>query len=153
MIGTDPLKCTEPEAPAQITVSTHRPKTSWHPHSDSGVTHQRDTEYEAFAQAVQVLLTELTSTGIHEDGKPIVNAAIMVGYLCDMINGYPAQIRLAVLRGIGKGLGLEITENGDTLNIAMVSRYAPLTKQPQTQSGLVLPKTNLPTLDELRGKE
>lgn len=78
------------------------------------------------------------------------NVRLLLGYLLDIINSFPSDLRLALITGLARGYGLEIRAVPDapeTIEIDLVQRYEPLAKPKRTslvvpkhgQTGLILP--------------
>ena len=112
-----------------FTSSFHLPKTSWHEHRDWGGSVEEPTEYQAFAAMTMNILMELSGG----------SNRLVVGYLGDMLNVLPRNLRLAMMHVLANGLGLDIrtaADNLNTIDVNLVQRYEPLTT-PQNESGLV----------------
>ena len=109
--------------------SFHLPKTSWHEHRDWAGSVEDDTEFQAFAAMTMNLLMELTGG----------NNRLVVGFLGDMLNVLPKNLRLAMMHVIGNGLGLNIqaaTDDLNTIDVSLVPRYevlAPPLNDPSKQ--------------------
>lgn len=104
--------------------SFHLPKNSWHEHRDWGGSVEEPTEYQGFAAMTMTMLMQLSSG----------NNKLLVGYLGDMLNVLPPNLRLGMMHVIGKGLGLDIKAADDGLNtieVGLVPRYPPLVAQAQ----------------------
>ena len=112
--------------------SFHLPKNSWHEHRDWGGSVEEATELQAFATMTMNTLMELSGG----------NNRLVVGYLGDMLNVLPKNLRLAMLHVIANGLGLDIQPAEDALNtitVNLVQRYEVLTAPPDQSRQLVTP--------------
>ena len=115
-----------------IRIKLHVPATDWHPHYDKVLNAKAETEYEAWAQAMVGLLTELA----------MGNARLMTGYWGDALNTLPKQMRLALIQVISQGLGLQISKvegEEETIQVELVERYEPLVEQQPKPGELVVP--------------
>ncbi len=115
-----------------FSASFHLPKNSWHEHRDWGGSVEEATEYQAFAAMVMNTLMEL-SAGSNR---------LVVGYLGDMLNVLPRNLRLAMVHVLYNGLGLDIkaaTDELNTIDVNLVPRYEPLTPPEQKPSPLMTP--------------
>lgn len=124
--------CSKMEHPF-FTASFHLPKTSWHEHKDWSGAFEQNTEFETFAFMTQTVLMEMTGG----------NNRLVVGYLGDMLNVLPKNLRLAMLHVLSNGLGLDIQtpeDSPDTIDVNLVPRYEPLLPAPdQSRVQLVTP--------------
>ncbi len=124
--------CSKRELPF-FTASFHLPQTSWHEHRDWAGAAEQKTEFETFAFMTQTMLMEMTGG----------NNRLVVGYLGDMLNVLPKNLRLAMMHVLANGLGLDIQtakDSPDTIDVNLVPRYEPLTPTPDTSKvGLVTP--------------
>jgi len=112
--------------------SFHLPKTSWHEHRDGGISVEEDTEYQAFAALTISTLMELSGG----------NNRLVVGYLGDMLNTMPKNLRLAMMHVLANGLGLDIqtaADAPDTIEVNLVPRYEALTPSMQKPPSLMTP--------------
>lgn len=113
-------------------VKFHVPATTWHPHTDRVIEVKKPTEWEAWAHTIRETLAVLTG------GSP----PLILGYMLDLINQLPADMRTGLITGIAQGLGLDIRpgEEPNTIVVTLVPRYDPLVGDKKTESGLVLPQ-------------
>lgn len=125
-----PLKCINQQPTFRIKM--HVPATSWHPHRDEVIEVKKPTEWEAWAFTIREMLQVLTGG----------SAPLILGYLLDLINKLPPDMRTACITGIAQGLGLEIkpAEEENTIAVNLVQRYDPLVGDKKTEGGLVLPR-------------
>lgn len=131
-IAEETQTCETLEKPV-FAASFHLPKTSWHEHRDWGGSVEDDTEFQAFAAITMKLLMELTGG----------NNRLVIGFLGDMLNTLPKNLRLAMMHVIGNGLGLNIqaaTDDLNTIDVSLVPRYEVLTPSlPDPSKQLVTP--------------
>jgi hypothetical protein len=70
----------------------------------------------------------------------ITHPALVIGFLLDLCNSLPLELRQFLIAGVGLGLGCEVTEDEDgSVSIKQVPRYEPLIEEKEGPSGLVLP--------------
>ena len=115
-----------------FTSSFHLPKTSWHEHRDWGGSVEEPTEFQAFATMTMNTLMELSGG----------SNRLVIGYLGDMLNVLPKNLRLAMLHVIANGLGLDIKTAADDLNtieVNLVQRYEVLTPSEKQPSPIMTP--------------
>ena len=126
----------EPQSEAEqptIWVTMHLPATSWHRSVDQDFEEQQPTEWEVWAETMWKMLQVFTAG----------NARLMVGYWLDALNTLPSDIRRALIAGIARGYGLDISSSEsepDTVDIRLIPRYPPLASPKVTPRGLVLPR-------------
>lgn len=125
-----PPKCEKKQPTFRINL--HVPATNWHPHKDKTLEVKAETEFEAWAKAVREMLMVLTQG----------NGRLMVGYLADMLNNLPVEVRTALVAAMAQGFGLAIKpvegEEG-AIEVGLVQRYPPLIEPKETPSGIALP--------------
>lgn len=112
--------------------SFHLPKNSWHEHRDWGGSVEEATEFQAFAAMTMNTLMELSGG----------SNRLVIGYLGDMLNTLPKNLRLAMVHVIMNGLGLDIksaTDELNTIEVNLVQRYEVLTPPDQRPVQLVTP--------------
>lgn len=115
-----------------FTSSFHLPKNSWHEHRDWGGSVEEPTEYQGFAALTMNMLMELSGG----------SNRLVVGYLGDMLNVLPRNLRLAMMHVLANGLGLDIkAAEGElnTIDVNLVPRYEVLTPPAERPSLLVTP--------------
>ena len=125
-------QCDE-DAPPTIWVTMHLPATSWHKHFDEDFDEEHHTEWEAWAKVMLRTLKVVTGGSIH----------LMIGYWLDALNVLPPDARLALVSGITRGYGVEISaaeDAPDTIDVSLVPRYEPLAGPKVTEQGLLLPR-------------
>lgn len=124
-------KCDHKRANARVRV--HTPGTTWHGHRDFTVEVSAPTEFEMWAQVFTKLLLKLTGSSVQ----------LQLGYLGDALNTLPLELRKALISIIAQGYGLEIQLVPDeaAIEVGLTQRYEPLVAAPETQSGLVVPKS------------
>jgi hypothetical protein len=115
-----------------FSASFHLPKNSWHKHRDWEGSVEEPTEYQAFAAMTMNILMELSGG----------SNRLVVGFLADMLNVFPKNLRLAMMHVLANGLGLDIkaaTDELNTIEVNLVSRYEVLTPPPDQTRQLVTP--------------
>ena len=131
-----PKKCVNKKPSIRLTV--HSPANPVHPHVDT-VTHATgDTDWEAWSHAMHQCLIAL---GYTDD-------RLILGFYLDLINRLPGELRMAMLKGIAEGYGLQVTSEVDeetkepTVTAGLVPRSTSLTGDVEkTPSGLALPNS------------
>ncbi len=111
----------------------HTPATVLHHHIDKVIQIKEKTDWEAWAHLISESLQAMGYT----------NDRFIIGFLLDLINSLPVELRLAIGQGIVEGRGLEIKsvqdEEGIAIEASLPQRYEPLAGERKTESGLILP--------------
>lgn len=129
-----PKKC-ERQQPT-IRLSIHTPASAVHRHIDKVIQIKEPSDWQVWAHSMGKAL----------EAMGYVNDRFVLGFYLDLINNLPRDHRLALLRGIveGRGLNIKTIFNEETgapegIEVDLPQRYDPLAGPKLTESGIVLP--------------
>lgn len=109
-------------------VTYHSPHNGWRDHVDGTLLVSDDTDYAVIVKVFRELCAKLGYT----------EPPFVIGFILDMVNPLPEEIRKYIAAGIIAGLGLQVKQQGNEVIVEHVPRYKPVVPQ-KAAAPIILP--------------